>query len=145
MIPAFDADVLIYAVTPGHALGRRVAALFADSVEDETAPVGIGSVLLLPELLAEPRRERWNDEVAGLMALLVQLDLLPVDEVTADLSVALSAAYRMRPIEAVHLATAVNGGADTFVTDNRRDFRSTITEVDIVYPEDLPQCDDPPD
>jgi len=138
LIPAFDADVLIYAAAPGHALGRRVAALFFPSVDDVSAPVGIGSVLLLPELLAKPQREGRDDEVSTLLGLLAHLDLLPVDDSTADLAVALSVAYRLRAIDAVHLATAVNGGADAFVTNNRRDFRSTITEVDITYPEDLP-------
>jgi predicted nucleic acid-binding protein len=137
LINAFDADVLIYAVISGHALGRRVAALFAQPSATVSSPVGIGSVLLLPELLAKPRREGRHDEVFGLSALLGRLDLSPVDEGTADLAVALSASYRLRPMDAVDLATAVNAGADTFITSNSRGFEPSVTEVDIRYPDDL--------
>jgi hypothetical protein len=37
----------------------------------------------------------------------------------------------------VHLATAVVAGADRFITNNRRDFAVSISEVDVTYPEDL--------
>jgi hypothetical protein len=78
---AFDADVLIYAAIPGHVLGRRVRALFpADPVEGTDITVGIGSVLLLPELLAKPSREQADDELAELGALLGRLDLRPVHQ-----------------------------------------------------------------
>ncbi len=81
---AFDADVLIYAALRGHGLGRRVRALF-----DERPTVGIGSVLLLPEVLSKPRREGAYEELAELGALLGRLQLWPVDLVTAELAVAL--------------------------------------------------------
>jgi len=37
----------------------------------------------------------------------------------------------------VHLATAVNVGADRFITNNRRDFPKSIAEIDVTYPADL--------
>jgi hypothetical protein len=52
---AFDADVLIYAAIARHDLGRRVRLLFpAGSTAESGAVAGIGSVLLLPELLSKP-------------------------------------------------------------------------------------------
>jgi predicted nucleic acid-binding protein len=60
-----------------------------------------------------------------------------VDEATAELATALGAAYRLRAADAVHLATAVNAGADRFITNNAADFPKTITEVDVTYPVDL--------
>ncbi len=55
---AFDADVLIFAAAPGHPLGRRVLALFPmEPVAQPRPPAGIGSVLLLPEVLSKPIRE----------------------------------------------------------------------------------------
>ncbi|MBA2719014.1 MAG: PIN domain-containing protein [Chloroflexi bacterium] len=136
---AFDADVLIYAAVADHQLGMRVRALFPiQPVEEGTGTVaGIGSVLLLPELLAKPLREGAVDELNELGALLGRLDLRPVDEATAELATALGAAYRLRAADAVHLATAVNAGADRFITNNAADFPKTITEVDITYPVDL--------
>ncbi|MEO6121798.1 MAG: PIN domain-containing protein [Acidimicrobiales bacterium] len=139
-VDAFDADVLIYAAVRGHALGRRVRALLADpATNPETGRAGVGSVLLLPELLARPVREDASAELAALEALLGRLDLRPVDEATAELAVALGASYRLRAADAVHLATAVGAGADRFLTNNRRDFRKTILEIEVTYPADLPE------
>jgi predicted nucleic acid-binding protein len=131
---AFDADVLIYAGSAGHPLGRPVRALFS------TAPgalAGVGSVLLLPEVLAKPMRDGSADEVAALAGLLGRLDLRSVDPVTAEVATTLASGYRLRAADAVHLATAVVAGADRFITNNRRDFSATITEVEITYPEML--------
>lgn len=133
---AFDADVLIYAATPAHPLGSRVAALFPAAGDTDAA--GIGSVLLLPELLTRPTRDESDDELAALYGLLARLDLQPVDTPVAELAVVLGAAYRLKAADAVHLATAVNAGADRFITNNAKDFKRNIKEVDITYPDDLP-------
>ena len=139
---AFDADVLIYAAVPAHALGRRVLALFSDEpARDAMAPAGVGSMLLLPELLTKPTRDQADSELVALAALLARLDLRPLDEATAELAVALGAAYGLRAADAVHLATAVGVGADRFLTNNHRDFPQTITEIDITYPDQLLEPD----
>lgn len=136
---AFDADVLVYAAVPGHPLGRRVLALFPRGEHGGATPsVGVGSTLLLPELLAKPTRDGADDEVHALAWLLARLELRPVDQATAALAVVLAASYSLRSPAAVHLATAVKAGADRFLTDNRRDFPGHIAEIDIVYPADLP-------
>jgi predicted nucleic acid-binding protein len=136
---AFDADVLIYAATADHPLGRRVRALFITGDTDDTVTsIGCGSVLLLPELLSKPMRDEADDEVADLAALLSRLELLPVDQATAELATVLGATYRLRAADAVHLATAVAAGADRFVTNNVRDFPKSITELEITYPSELP-------
>jgi predicted nucleic acid-binding protein len=138
MMDAFDADVLIYAAAPAHPLGRRVLALFSDEPPgDSVAPAGVGSMLLLPELLTKPTRDQAKSELVALAALLARLDLRPLDEATAELAVALGAAYGLRAADAVHLATAVSVGADRFLTNNHRDFPQTITEIDITYPDQL--------
>lgn len=137
---AFDADVLIYAAVPGHRLGRRVRALFADEPMATTGAVaGMGSVLLIPELLTKPLREGAEAELESLALLLGRLDLRPTDEATARLAATLGATHGLRAADAVHLATAVSAGADRFITNNANDFARTITEVDVTYPEDLPE------
>ena len=137
---AFDADVLIYAAVPNHELGRRVRALFPIEPQDASSTVaGIGSVLLLPELLTKPLREGADDELTQLASLLSRLDLRPVDETTAELATALGASYELRAADAVHLATAVNAGATRFLTNNTDDFPRSISELDITYPADLPE------
>lgn len=127
---AFDADALIYAAAPGHPLGRRVRALLPQTD-------GVGSVLLVPELLIKPVRQGADQEVAALTAILGHLDLRPTDRFTAQMSVSLGARYGLRAADAVHLATAVVASADRFITNNRRDFSKEITEVDVVYPDEV--------
>lgn len=140
---AFDADALIYAAVADHDLGRRVAALVGEaSMAPGDPPAGLGTVLLLPELLTKPLREDAGGEFAALAAILARLDLRPLDQATAELSVALGAAHRLRAADAVHLATAVISGADRFITNNRRDFPNSIDEINITYPIDLPDPTD---
>jgi len=138
-VDAFDADVLIYAATAGHPLGIRVRALFPlGPVAPDGSLAGIGSVLLIPELLTKPMREGASEELEELCALLARLDLLPSDKATAELATSLGASYGLRAAAAVHLATAVSAGADRFLTNNQSDFSKEITEIDITYPEELP-------
>lgn len=102
-------------------------------------------MLLLPEVLGRPLRDAANDELRALSSLLSRLDLRPLDQATAQLAVALSARYRLRAADAVHLATAVGVGADRFLTNNHRDFPTTISEIEVVYPGDLPDPGEPAD
>ncbi len=67
-----------------------------------------------------------------------RLELRPVDRATAELATALASRYRLRATDATHLATAVGMGAERFITDNRRDFGPDIKEIDITYPDVLP-------
>ena len=88
--------------------------------------------------MTKPLREDASDELEALGALLARLDLRPLDESTAELAAALGATYRLRAADAVHLATAVAAGADRFLTNNQSDFPRTITELDVVYADELP-------
>lgn len=82
-------------------------------------------------------RDGAAGEVRALADLLARLDLRPVDLATAELATSPSARYKLRAADATHLATAVAAGADRFITNNQRDFRRHITEVDVTYPADL--------
>ena len=72
------------------------------------------------------------------MQLLSRLELQPADAPTAELAASLAAAHRLRAAEAFHLATAVLAGADRFLTNNRKDFGPSITEIEVVHPDALP-------
>lgn len=135
---AFDADVLIYAALGVRPLGTNVAALFpARAIGEDVRTAGVGSVLLIPELLTKPMRDAADDELTALLWILARLELRPVDAVTGDLAAVLGAKYRLRAADSVHLATAVHIGADRFITNNRKDFVKSIEEIEIVYPDDL--------
>lgn len=134
MIDAFDADCLIYAAATGHPLGVQVADLFSRTLDGHR----VGSTVLIPELLSKPIREQRTDELRRIGFFLGRLDLRPVDQAVASLAATVSARYRLRAADAIHLATAIHHGADRFITNNRRDFDSQlVTEVDVVYPVDL--------
>jgi predicted nucleic acid-binding protein len=134
---AFDADVLIYAVSPTHPLAGPILTLFPEAAGLDDVP-RVGSVLLVSELLTKPLREGLERESSFLSALLTRMELLPVDRATVDDAVSLGVTYGLDTVDAVHLATAVRAGADRFITNNQRDFPRSIREIDVVYPEDLP-------
>jgi len=135
---AFDADVLIYAAVPDHPLGRRVAALFTPSARrGGDQPDGVGSTLLLPEVLGKPLRDGTAHEVRALAGLLARLDLRPLDVATAELASVLCGSYGLRAADAAHLATAISVGADRFITNNQKDFPTSITQIQVTYPADL--------
>lgn len=136
---AFDADVLIYASLQGHPLGEPIRRILApDASAPQAVQVGVGSLLLVPEVLSKPLREHADDEVIALTELLARIDLIPVDAEIAELATTLGARHRLRATDAVHLATAVAVGADRFITNNSRDFSAAITEIDVVTPADIP-------
>jgi predicted nucleic acid-binding protein len=143
-VDAFDSDVLIYAAAPGHPLGERVAALFPAQPLDNPDPrVGVGSVLLLPEVLSKPLRAGDAEAVRALSELLVMLDLRPVDQMTAVQAAVLGAKYKLRLADAMHLATAISMGAHRFITNNSKDFGPFIKEIEITYPAVLPGPETP--
>lgn len=135
-VDAFDADVLIYAADLDHELGRRVLELF----RPDARPAGVGSALLIAEVLV-PRTDGpvdEIDEIDEISRLLDRLDLRVVDRRIVEASAVLRGKYRLKTVDAVHLATALDAGADRFITNNSRDFPKTITEIDVTYPTDLP-------
>lgn len=136
---ALDADVLIYAAEPGHPLGGRVLGLVARADDEESGEVLIGSVLLMPEVLAKPlRADPLSAESQMVTSLLSRVHLLPCDESTARLALGLAVTHHLRAADSVHLATAVLAGADRFLTNNRRDFPKSIGDIEVVYPDELP-------
>jgi predicted nucleic acid-binding protein len=135
-VDAFDADVLIYAASADHPLGRRVRRLF-EIADDSDMLAGVGSLLLVPEVLRNPLRDAAAEDLDTLGMLLARLDLRPVDAAIAHAAAALGATYRLRAADAVHLATAVLAGADRFVTNNAADIPKAIAEIDVTYPDDL--------
>jgi predicted nucleic acid-binding protein len=137
MILAFDADVLIYAAEIGHPLGEKVLAMLENP---NLEGLRIGSALLLPELLSKPIRLKLDLERDALLNILSSLDLIPLDAATAMLAAQLGAAYKLKAPDAIHLAIAVQAGADAFVTNNVRDFKpESILELRVIFPDDLEQ------
>ena len=132
---AFDTDVLIYAVSHDHPFGEKIRRLLADPSFNQKR---IGSLLLYPELLGKPVREKNQEQIHILAAYLDRLTLYPMDISVACLAAQFSANYKLKAADSVHLATAVHAGADMFITNNHRDFdHQRITEITVQYPEKL--------
>ena len=134
---AFDAGVVILAAADD----PRGAPLLAQiHLADPGVAAGVGSVLLIPETLVLSRAAREPDggeetaEFRRLAEILARLDLLPVTRTIAELAVPLRAKYRLKTADAIHLATAIASGADRFVTNNRKDFKASITEIEVAHP-----------
>jgi predicted nucleic acid-binding protein len=89
--------------------------------------------------MTKPTRDGADHEVAALVALLARLDPRPVDEQVATLATALGARHGLRAADALHLATAVACGADRFITNNSAALSTTITEIDVTHPNQLPE------
>ncbi|MCL2483686.1 MAG: type II toxin-antitoxin system VapC family toxin [Propionibacteriaceae bacterium] len=135
MITAFDADVIIYAGAQEHPLGLQAARLIDHPADGDSA---IGCVLLLTEVLTKPTRaDAMSAETQRLQQLLSRIDLRPLDAHTCVLALALAVKYGLKSADAAHLATAVIANADRFLTNNRKDFRHSIEEIEIVYPDEL--------
>ena len=127
---AFDSDVLIYAAGRDPR-GDEVARLIAAAAQSRP---GIGSVVLVSEVLGAPSARVNPAEQQRRINILANLDLKDVDYETADLAGTLRAKYRLKTPDALHLATAVLWGADRFHTNNSKDFGQHIEEIEIVFP-----------
>ncbi len=95
------------------------------------------AVLLRPDSVRARRAEETIErarEIGAKLATARERPLAPAG-VSADRAQELVDA--IRAADAVHLATAVVAGADRFITNNRRDFPKSISEIDITYPEAL--------
>ena len=88
----------------------------ANPVEGAGLIAGIGSVLLLPELLTKLIRENSTDELDELGSLLGRLDLRPVDQATAELATALAASYGLRALVGEVNDQIMGQSAQPFIT-----------------------------
>jgi len=132
---AFDADVLIYAVDDSNPIAYSIRKLI-NNIPGNTA--GIGSVLLIPETLIKPFRIHSESQIDAISEILAQLTLVPVSREIATKATQYGAKYRIKTPDAIHLATAVHAGADYFLTNNRKDFSKAISEMNIVFPAEIP-------
>ena len=134
---AFDTDVLIYATSRDHPFRTSILNTVHATAAMAGGIGGLGSIMLIPELLNKPLRRQANDDVVAIRRLLERLELIGVTEDIAADAAVLAGRYHLRTVDAVHLATASSLGADRFITNNRKDFGKHIAEVAVTYPEEL--------
>jgi predicted nucleic acid-binding protein len=82
---------------------------------------GVASSLALLETLVGPIQSgdaALADAYRRALTLAPNLELLPVDDRVADLAAAIRARHRFKTPDAIHLATAVLGQVDVFLTND---------------------------
>ena len=108
---------------------RMVELLSAIDREDVTV---IASELLFTEILPRPVKDGRQDLVERYLDLIrrtPRISLVPVDRSVILRSVHLRADFGLRSMDALHLATALVHGCNTFITNDRRLARVDLLRV----------------
>ena len=107
---------------------------------------GVASTLVLTEVLAYARGKSVTPGVTSVAdaeaeekhgALLAVVQLVPVSESVARLAADLRGRYGLRTPDAVHLASALEAGAQAFVTSDAADFLRASGEIRVIVPDRL--------
>lgn len=115
-----DTSVFIYQIEGESPLAEPAAAVLAALAAGGFQ--GVTSVLTLMELAVKPLqagRRDAADEYEVLVGTFPNLVVVDIDRRIARRAAALRAAYRLRPADALHVATAIEHGAGAFVTNDR--------------------------
>lgn len=116
-----DTNLYIYLFEGVETYRQPMASLAAEIDRRDIAV--IASELIFTELLPRPVREGRSRLVAGYLELLQQtprITLAPVDRQVILRAVHLRADFGLRAMDALHVATAVVHGCDTFLTNDQR-------------------------
>lgn len=133
---ALDTSLFIYFLQDHPRYGGWCASLF-DSIERRRTQ-GVTSTLSLLEILVQPYRQRNEELIQKIYALLSSYPGMlwaPVTLEVADRAADLRARYRVSTPDAIHVATAILQGANRFVGNDKALRR--IEEIDCVVLDDL--------
>jgi predicted nucleic acid-binding protein len=130
-----DTSVFIYHVEGS----TQFAGPAGESLEDLTrgAFEGVTSVLTLMEIAVKPlqlERPEVADEYEILLTTYPHLEVVDVDRTIARRAAELRARYRLRPADALQVATCLEGEATAFLTNDKSLRR--IKEVQVLVLED---------
>ncbi|MBI2591446.1 MAG: type II toxin-antitoxin system VapC family toxin [Candidatus Brennerbacteria bacterium] len=94
----------------------------------------ISSVLILIEVLTGFRKSKEQDLEKKFQQIINEfssLEIYNVDQNLVNLIVDLRANYNLKTPDAIHLATAIEHGADIFITNDRQ--LKKVKEINILY------------
>lgn len=118
---AFDTQTLIYFLERHPRFLPRIEPYLKAVLLGETE--GIGSVLILTEILTglRKRRQRQTErQVITFFSKSGTIQLIDTTKTIADQAATLRAQYDLRTPDAIHLATAIESDARAFVTGDRK-------------------------
>lgn len=131
-----DSAPLIYYVEENAAYIAKMDQII--ELIDDDALLAVTSVIILPEVLAQPvRLGRPEIEQAYRDILLnsKQIRLISVSRAIAEKAIDLRARYNLRTADALHIATAIRGKCEAFLTN---DFGlKRVTEISILVLDEL--------
>lgn len=116
-----DANLYIYLFEGAPAYRQLMADLTA-AVDEQDVTV-IASELTFVEVLPQPIRDGQDRLAARYLELMnraPRITLAPVDRRVIERAVQLRADLRLRSMDALHLATALVHGCETFLTNDER-------------------------
>lgn len=128
-----DSMVFIYHLELHDEFGSAASRLLAHGERGRCRLVT--STLTRMEILVLPTREGRTDLCQAYRALLdglPNLALIDIDAEVADIAAELRAHHPLRTPDALHLAAAIHGGADAFVTEDRRHFPDRVGGMEIL-------------
>lgn len=131
-VPCFGVDTMlfIYHFENHPELGDPVGR-FLERAEEGGARL-VTSTITLMEILVVPKRHGFDSlcqRYRDLLAAFPNLDVLPIGPEVAEIAAGLRAAHPLRPPDALQLAAAIHGGAEAFVSEDRRLQRVSEIEV----------------
>ena len=125
-----DANPYIYMFEGVETYRTRMVELL--SVIDRQDIAVIASELLFTEILPRPVKDGRQERVERYLDLLrntPRIELVPVDPSVILRSVHLRAEFGLRSMDALHLATALVHGCETFITNDQRLARVNVLRV----------------
>lgn len=133
--PYLDASAIIYLVEGSSGVREAVAGFLAEA-ESHAAGRLVTSRLSLLECRVKPLRVGDSELLATYDAFFVSGRLVVVDVLAAviDRATRLRAQHGFKTPDAIHLATAIEAGADGFVTGDAALARCAGLRVEVVSP-----------
>ena len=136
-IVAFDTASLIYYIEENQSYLPLVEELF--ELIDTGAARGLTSVLTLLEVLVKPMREGADDVANQYREILTNsanIDVHPIGAAVSETAAKLRSKYTwLRTPDAIKVATAIEHGANTTVTNDDRWKR--ISEIEVIVLRDM--------
>ncbi|WP_036740781.1 MULTISPECIES: PIN domain-containing protein [unclassified Paenibacillus] len=131
-----DTNIFIYVFEKHPQYGEKSKKIL-DLVEQGKI-IALASTVTLTEILVKPLKEGQSNianRYKVLFSHFPNLELLPVNDVVAQRAAALRATYGMKTPDALILATAIEGHAEAFVTNDLR--LKDVEEIKCISIEEL--------
>ena len=135
-ILGLDTSAFIYHLEDHPVYAPRVGTIFREIERGHAR--GVTSTLTFLEVLVGPYRagdQARRVALSGLLASFPGVSWIALDLAVADRAASLRGRYRLRTPDAIQLATALDAGADAFLTNDQQ--LSRVTEVPVLLIDEI--------